>query len=105
MEQTALTTLESFRLPALGGQAANYDPEEFADIALDFPQVKIPSGGQLSFELPNGLRVTPKSGLCFSMVASLCFGLPKTACYPSRWLKRHFICALILLKLACVMPK
>ena len=36
---------------------------------------------------------------------SLCFGLPKTACYPSRWLKRHFICALILLKLACVMPK
>ena len=55
MEQTALTTLETFRLPALGGQAANYDPEEFADIALDFPQVKIPAGGQLSFELPNPL--------------------------------------------------
>ena len=55
MEQTALTTLESFRLPALGGQAANYDPEEFVDIPMDFPQVKIPSGGQLSFELPNPL--------------------------------------------------
>ena len=71
---------------------------------LDFPFASERSS-KLSFELPKGLRVIPNSGLCFSMVASLCFGLPKTACYPSRWLKRHFICALILLKLACVMPK
>lgn len=71
---------------------------------LDFPFASERSS-KLSFELPKGLRVIPNSGHCFSMVASLCFGLPKTACYPSRWLKRHFICALILLKLACVMPK
>lgn len=73
-------------------------------LPLDFPFASERSS-KLSFELPKGLRVIPNSGHCFSMVASLCFGLPKTACYPSRWLKRHFICALILLKLACVMPK
>ena len=33
------------------------------------------------------------------------FGADQNRLLPSRWLKRHFICALILLKLACVIPK
>ena len=52
-KSTAIATIDTFRFPTEQSVTDMYDPEEFEDIALDYPRVKIPSGGQLSFELPN----------------------------------------------------
>lgn len=53
-ENTALTVIEDFDFPSMSAaDAASYDADEFDDIALEFPRVKIPSGGATSWEIPN----------------------------------------------------
>lgn len=53
METKALAMIDTFQFPIQGEETGLYDPEEFEGIAPEFPRVKIPAGGQLSFEVPN----------------------------------------------------
>lgn len=56
MEAKSLATTNNFCFPSVCEDAELYDLAEFEDIAPEFPRVKIPSGGQLSFEVPNPER-------------------------------------------------
>lgn len=51
-QSTALTVIEDYDLPT-SMYVGDIDPEEFEGVAIEFPRVKIPSGGALSFEVPN----------------------------------------------------
>jgi hypothetical protein len=54
--ETALAKYENFRLPDLadGEFSAEELSEDMAGIQVNFPRIKIPSGGSLQFELPGG---------------------------------------------------
>lgn len=53
-ENTALSTIDQFQFPSLNlADQTAYDAEEFDDIALEFPRVKIPTGGGTAWEIPN----------------------------------------------------
>lgn len=56
MENKSLAPMENFRFPSAVDAVELYDPAEYDDIAPDFPRVKIPAGGQVSFEVLNPER-------------------------------------------------
>lgn len=49
---SALKTLDSFNFPTLSGDVKTAMEEEMDGLQMSFPQIKIPSGGGLTFEVP-----------------------------------------------------
>lgn len=49
---TALAVIEKFEVPALSSEMAQAYAEEMEGLQVSFDRVKIPSGGQLAFEVP-----------------------------------------------------
>jgi len=49
---TAIAVIENFNLPALTDEMGQALAEEMDGLTLNFPRVKIPSGGGLAFEVP-----------------------------------------------------
>lgn len=51
-ESNALAVIDNFNLPVLGDDIGQAMAEEMDGLPLNFPRVKIPSGGGLAFEVP-----------------------------------------------------
>lgn len=60
-EVTAMAVIENFQLPALSDDVVQAMAEEMDGLTLNFPRVKIPSGGGLAFEVPGDDPENPET--------------------------------------------